>query len=100
MPASHLLGLQGMQRIQAMSFVIHCHSFKSESLFSIVFKVLNAFFFQSIVVVGLLCCVKLCASNALNDEYQPEILGSPNLDRTEKGARNPKIFWGVSFSGL
>ena len=51
-------------------------------------------------MIGLLGCIKLCASNILNDEYEPEILGSPNLDRTEKGTRNPRIFWGVSFSGL
>ena len=50
-------------------------------------------------MIGLLGCIKLCASNSLNNEYEPEILGSPNLERTAKGARNPKIFWGVSFSG-
>ena len=51
-------------------------------------------------MIGLLGCIKLCAANILNDEYQPEILGSPNLERTErtKGRRNPRIFWGVSFS--
>ena len=53
-------------------------------------------------MIGLLGCIKSCASNSLNDEYQPEILGSPNLERTErtKGRRNPRIFWGVSFSEL
>ena len=50
-------------------------------------------------MIGLLGCIKLCASNSLNNEYEPEILGSPNLERTErtKGRRNPRIFWGVSF---
>ena len=53
-------------------------------------------------MIGLLGCIKSCASNSLNDEYQPEILGSPNLERTErtKGRRNPRIFWGVSFYEL
>ena len=53
-------------------------------------------------MIGLLGCIKLCASNSLNNEYEPEILGSPNLERTErtKGRRNPRIFWGVSFSEL
>ena len=49
-------------------------------------------------MIGLLGCIKLCASNSLNNEYEPEILGSPNLERSErtKGRRNPRIFWGVS----
>ena len=58
------------------------------------------FFFQSIVVIGLLCCVKLCASNALNDEYQPEIQGSYHLEPIAKETRNPKVFFGVSYSGF
>jgi len=54
--------------------------------------------YYSITVIGLLSCIKLCASNSLNDEYEPEILGSPNLERTErtKGRRNPRIFWGTT----
>jgi hypothetical protein len=58
------------------------------------------FFFQSIVVIGLLCCVKLCASNALNDDYHPEIQGSHHPEPIAKGTRNPKVFFGVSYSGL
>ena len=58
------------------------------------------FFFQSIVVTGLLCCFKLCASNALNNEYQPEIQGSHHPEPIAKGTRNPKVFFGVSYFGL
>ena len=51
-------------------------------------------------MIGLLCYFKLCASNALNDEYQLEIQGSHHPNPTAKGTRNPKVFFGVSYSGL
>ena len=59
---------------------------------------LNIFhiFFQSILVICLLGCLEMCASNLMEHEIQPEIQGSQHPEPSAKGKRDPRIFFGVN----